>query len=103
MLIRFRRWRFAVTADITKAFFQMAETETDQDVHQFVWDDQGTIRVIKFLRVPFGIIDAVPFCLMPLYVITYQRTQVPLLSQNFSPIFMETIGSLVVTLSMRFI
>ena len=32
ILIRFRRWRFAVTADITKAFLQIAVTESDQDV-----------------------------------------------------------------------
>ena len=54
ILIRCRRWRFAVTADITKAFLQIALTESDQDVHRLLWDDQGTIRVMKFLRVPFG-------------------------------------------------
>ena len=59
--IRFRRRRFAVTADITKTFLQIAVTESDQDVHRLLWDDQGTIRVMKFLRVPFGN-DAVPLC-----------------------------------------
>ena len=62
ILIRFRRWRFAVTADITKAFLQIVVTESDQDVHRFLWDDQGAIRVMKFLRVPFGILCS-PFLL----------------------------------------
>ena len=52
--IRFRRWRFAITADITKALLQIAVKESDQDVHRFLWVDRGTIRVMKFLRVPFG-------------------------------------------------
>ena len=29
-------------------------TESDQDVHRFLWDKPGTIRVMKFLRVPFS-------------------------------------------------
>ena len=52
ILIRFRRWRFAITADNT--FLQIAVTESDQDVHRFLWDDKDTIRIMKFLRVPFG-------------------------------------------------
>ena len=43
-LIRFRRWRSPATADITKAFLQIAVTESDQDVHRLLWDDKGTIR-----------------------------------------------------------
>ena len=29
-------------------------TESEQDVHRFLWDDHGTIRAMKFLRVSFG-------------------------------------------------
>ena len=54
ILLRLRRWSFAITADIAKAFVQIAVTGSDQDVHRFLWDDRGTIRVMKFLRVPFG-------------------------------------------------
>ena len=54
ILIRFRRWRVALTADITKAFLQIGVRPEDQDVHRFLWDDDGHTRTMKFLRVPFG-------------------------------------------------
>ncbi|XP_068237125.1 uncharacterized protein [Palaemon carinicauda] len=48
VLIRFRRWPIAVTADIRKAFLQIS-------VHRFLWPrDSGTIRHMRFTRVPFG-------------------------------------------------
>ena len=54
VLLRFRRWPVAISADITKAFLQVAVQQEDCDVHRFLWDDAGTIRVMRFLRVPFG-------------------------------------------------
>ena len=54
VLIRFRCWRVALTADVTKVFLKVGVQEDDQDVQRFLWDDQGTVRVMKFLRVPFG-------------------------------------------------
>ncbi|XP_064653106.1 uncharacterized protein LOC135503461 [Lineus longissimus] len=54
ILIRFRRWRVAMTSDITKAFLQIAVNKEDQDVHRFMWTKDGKDRVMKFLRVPFG-------------------------------------------------
>ena len=35
VLIRFRRWRYAYSADITKAFLQVGVREQDQNVHRF--------------------------------------------------------------------
>jgi hypothetical protein len=54
VLIRFRRWRVAVTADITKAFLQVGVRKQDQDAHRFLWNHDGSVRVMRFQRVPFG-------------------------------------------------
>ncbi|KAJ8032042.1 hypothetical protein HOLleu_25452 [Holothuria leucospilota] len=54
ILIRFRRWPIAITADITKAFLQIKVRKQDQDVHRFLWTHEGETRVMRFVRVPFG-------------------------------------------------
>ena len=36
ILLRFRRWNIALTADITKAFLQIGVQRPDQDVHWFL-------------------------------------------------------------------
>ena len=54
ILIRFRRWLVALTADIQKAFLQIRVRKQDQDVHRFLWDDHGVIKIMRFDRVPFG-------------------------------------------------
>ena len=63
LLMRFRRWNVALTADVTKAFLQVGVKEEDRDVHRFLWDDKGTIRTMRFTRVPFGNKGS-PFLLM---------------------------------------
>ena len=62
VLIRFRRWTFALTADITKAFLQLKLKREDQDVHRFLWLDKGVLRHMRFKRVTFGISSS-PFLL----------------------------------------
>ncbi|KAG1661284.1 Cyclin-dependent kinase 8 [Nymphon striatum] len=63
VLIRFRRWRFAVSADVRKAFLQVELNENDQDVHRFLLrSDSGETREMKFVRVTFGI-NCSPFLL----------------------------------------
>ena len=62
VLIRFRRWRYAYSADITKAFLQVGVQEQDQNVHRFFWDDQGVTTIMRFTRVSFGN-SASPFLL----------------------------------------
>ena len=37
LLIRFRRWRYALSVYIQKAFLQVELDERDQDVHRFLW------------------------------------------------------------------
>ena len=54
ILIRFRRWKVALTADITKAFLQIKIKESDRDVSRFLWDANGVVRIMRFTRVPFG-------------------------------------------------
>ena len=54
ILIRFRRWKVALCADITKAFLNIEVEPKDRDVHRFLWDDDSTIRVMRFVRVIFG-------------------------------------------------
>ena len=54
VLMRFRRWKVALTADITKAFLQISVRRADRDVHRFLWSHQGQVKVMRFLRVPFG-------------------------------------------------
>ena len=54
ILLRFRRWQIAVTSDIEKAFLQIGVKKDDCDVHRFLWDVNGSTKVMRFARVPFG-------------------------------------------------
>ena len=63
LLIRFRRWQYALTADIQKAFLQVEVQEPDRDVHRFLWDVNDQIKDMRFTRVPFGNKGS-PFLLM---------------------------------------
>lgn len=55
VLLRFRRWRHGFSADIVKAFLQIALAREDQDVHRFLWQKEGRTRVMRFQRVTFGV------------------------------------------------
>ena len=55
VLIRFRRCKYAVTADVRKAFLQIEMRSEDQDVQRFLWLQDNKIRVMKFTRVTFGV------------------------------------------------
>lgn len=54
ILLRFRKWKFGMTADIQKAFLQIKLHEEDQDVHRFLWMVDDHIRTMRFDRVCFG-------------------------------------------------
>ncbi|XP_043234481.1 uncharacterized protein LOC122387894 [Amphibalanus amphitrite] len=62
VLLRFRRWQVAVTADISKAFLQLSLKVEDRDVHRFLWVHEGRTRVMRFRRVTFGVRSS-PFLL----------------------------------------
>ena len=54
VILRFRRWRFAVCSDVKKAFLQIELHERDQDVHRFLWRKGDEIKTMKFRRVTFA-------------------------------------------------
>lgn len=54
ILIRFRRNKIALTADIEKAFLQVGVKPEDRDVHRFFLRDGNRLRIMRFTRVPFG-------------------------------------------------
>jgi hypothetical protein len=55
LVLRFRRWKFALVADVTKAFLQVGLRQEDRDVHRFLLLDGDAVRVMRFLRVTFGV------------------------------------------------
>ena len=55
VLIRFRRWRFGLAADIVKAFHQIRLDDRDMDVHRFLWCRDDQTRVMRFQRVVMGV------------------------------------------------
>ena len=62
ILIRFRRWKVALNADIQKAFLQICLQPEDKDVHRFLLFSNGTERIMRFTRVTFGV-NCSPFLL----------------------------------------
>jgi len=69
MLLRFRKNKFAVVADIAKAFHQIAIREEDRDAVRFLWlrdpakePTPENLQVYRFRRVAFGVV-ASPFLL----------------------------------------
>jgi hypothetical protein len=67
ILVRFRVFKYALTADLEKAFLQVCVTEGDHDVHRFLWVDDVSkdfpeICELRFTRVVFGV-SASPFLL----------------------------------------
>ena len=62
ILVRFRRWPVAVVADIKKAFLQISVRTEDQGVLRFLWEQDGIIRGMRIVRIPFGCCSS-PFIL----------------------------------------
>ncbi|XP_064475734.1 uncharacterized protein LOC135389629 [Ornithodoros turicata] len=73
LLIRFRSFKIALTADIEKAFLQVQVREKDRDVFRYIWfeqqpdcgkyvgDSEG-LQTLRMTRVPFGATSS-PFLL----------------------------------------
>ena len=60
LLLRFRTYRVAVTADIEKAFLMVSVAREDREVLRFLWvtdvtSDPPEIHVLIFCRVLFGV------------------------------------------------
>ena len=62
VILRFRRWKFVVSADVKKAFLQIKLKEHYQDVHRFLLRKAGELRTMRFSRVAFGV-NCSPFLL----------------------------------------
>ncbi len=54
VLLRFRRCKYALTADISKAFLQIQVKNCDRDVHRFLLKERESMRIMRMVRVPFG-------------------------------------------------
>ena len=67
ILLRFRSYPIALTADIEKAFFQISIARQDRDYLRFLWFNDITSKTpsivkYRFTRVPFGL-NSSPFVL----------------------------------------
>lgn len=67
ILLRFRSYPVALTADIEKAFLMVSVAEADRDVLRFLWtsdvnDPRSDIQIFRFARVIFGVSSS-PFLL----------------------------------------
>ena len=67
ILLRFRAYQMALTADIEKVFLNVSVAPSDQDYLRFLWvnditSDEPELQVYKFARVVFGV-SASPFLL----------------------------------------
>ena len=67
ILLRFRTYKVAVTADIEKAFLMVSIADEDRDVLRFLWvnnvdNDSPQLRILRFRRVVFGVSSS-PFLL----------------------------------------
>ena len=67
LLVRFRSYKIALTADLEKAFLMVSVGEADRDVLRFFWSDDISgnppeLRTYPFTRVVFGVSSS-PFLL----------------------------------------
>ena len=62
ILLGFRKSKFAIKADIEKAFPQVGISEEDRDVLRCLWIEDGKVVVYRFKRLPFGL-SCSPFIL----------------------------------------
>ncbi|CAM1298626.1 Uncharacterised protein r2_g835 [Pycnogonum litorale] len=69
LLLRFRKQRIGLVADIEKAFSQVGLQETDRDVTRFLWLKDlkksftgDNVQAFRFCRIPFGL-NSSPFLL----------------------------------------
>ena len=53
-LLRFRRYKIAVTGDIEAMFMQVAIRTEDQDALRFLWNKDGEEKIFKYKRLIFG-------------------------------------------------
>lgn len=87
LILKFRTGKIGITADVEKAFLQVALQEPDRDVTRFLWikdltkdATEDNLIHLRFCRVPFGIISS-PFLLTATIRHHMARTNKALISQ----------------------
>ena len=74
VLVRFRRWLYAICGDIRKAFLMIKLHEGSQDVHRFLRFVNGEVCAYRFVRVTFGISSSM---FLPAAVIRHHLSRYP--------------------------
>ena len=54
MILKWRRWRVALSGDVEKAFLQISLNPKDRDMFRFLLLWEGGVKHYRFARVPFG-------------------------------------------------
>ena len=98
LLLRFRSYKIALTADLEKAFLMVSVDEADRDVLRFIWVDDTSkdppdLRVYRFTRVVFGVSSS-PFLLNAttrFHLEKYLETNEGLVQQLFRSTYVDDI------------
>ena len=56
LLLRFRKGKYVVTADVEKAFHQVAVASEDRHYLRFLWKEVDSLVSYRFARLPFGLV-----------------------------------------------
>ncbi len=54
VLLRYRRKEVSIAADIKKMFFQIMMKKEDRDMHRFLWEEDGKMKIYRWAVHPFG-------------------------------------------------
>ncbi len=54
VLLRYRRREISIAADVKKMFFQILLKEVDRDMHRFLWEKDGQLKIYRWAVHPFG-------------------------------------------------
>jgi len=98
LLVRFRSYKVALTADLEKAFLMVSVEEADRDVLRFIWvddimKDSPELKVYRFTRVVFGVSSS-PFLLnatIRFHLEKYQETNETLVHQLLRSTYVDDI------------
>ena len=100
LLVRFRSYQVAITADLEKAFLMVSVEEDDRDVLRFLWvedvaKEPPDIRMYRFTRVVFGVSSS-PFLLnatIKFHLEKYLETNEALVRQLLQSTYVDDIIS----------
>ncbi|VDI55591.1 Hypothetical predicted protein [Mytilus galloprovincialis] len=98
LLLRFRMFKYAVVADIEKAFLQLGLQNPDRDVTRFFWVKDRTmplfninnVQIYRFCRVPFGVISS-PFLLAATIDLHLRKYNTPVATKIQDNIYVDNL------------